>query len=137
MAQSKTASMAESEICAIERMTEGDVVAYVAQKGAKLPETLTAFVRSYRIAAHVANTAWKFMKEVEQGAPSQDTILELQKTLHLYSPANFKPIHFDSELACRSLEEAYNDLATLGVKDDILECVFSRIQVLRSRLGGG
>jgi hypothetical protein len=137
MSKSKTAYMPESGICALEQMTEGDVVAYVAQKGPKLPETIIALVRSYRIAATVANGAWKFMKEAEKNAVAPDTIMELQQALHLYSPENFKPMGFNVELACRSLEEAYNELALLGVKDEILECVFRRIVVLRQPSGDG
>lgn len=130
--------MPESEIQMLEQMTEAQVAAYIMREGtAKAGEQIVCLMRSYRIAAAVANAAWKVVKEGETGVYT-DSYVELTKALNLYSPGNFPPYASDLEFGCRMLEELYDHLSQWngeGMSTMVLmEQLFARIEEMRRML---
>lgn len=101
-----------------------------------------ALMRSYRIAANVACSAWKLVDEMERnsGVFSIDTLEELRARLRLFAPEapafrQPKPVR---EYACRLLEELYDALSpyndptyNTGI---MLEQLFRRIEEMRKEL---
>lgn len=131
--------MSEVDIRKFEQMDEAQIASVIFPLG--LAEGAAMFVslfRSYRIAATVANAAWKVSKEAEAGQISPQAWGEMQRALHLYSPGNFRPFAAELEYGCRLLEELYDHL-TQYADDNALACtmmdvLFRRITWMRSQL---
>ncbi len=133
--------MKESEIQALEKLDEAQMGAFIMQNGTqKSAEALVTVLRSYRIAAMVANSAWKVMQESQAGQITPESWAELQKRLNLYAPAHFPPYRSDLEFLCRSLEELYDWLSPhnhAGASTMIImERIFERIDSIRKVLYG-
>ena len=94
--------------------------------------------KNYRIAAKVANAAWRVMQESETSSGiKQESWLELRQALSLYSPGNFPPLRAELEAVCRALEETYDWLTEWAQPDFglvIMEKLFERILAMRVRL---
>jgi hypothetical protein len=133
--------MKEGEIQDLEKLDEAQMGAFIMQTGTqKSADKLVALLRSYRIAAMVANSAWKVMKESQSGQITPASWTELQQRLNLYSPGNFPPFRSDLEFLCRSLEELYDWLSPHnhegGSTMVIMEKLFERIDSIRKTLYG-
>lgn len=131
--------MPESEIQMLERMTEDQVAVYIMREGTqKAGENIVCLIRSYRIAAKVANVAWKLAQEAAAGSVSIETLTELNKTLNLYSPGNFPPYASDLEFGCRLLESLYDRLSAYngeGMSTMVLmEKLFEEVEQARAAL---
>jgi hypothetical protein len=133
--------MKEGEIRDLEKLDEAQMGAFIMQVGTqKSAEKIVTLLRSYRIAAMVANSAWQVMQESQAGQITPESWAELQKRLNLYAPAHFPPYRSDLEFLCRSLEELYDWLSPHnhegGSTMVIMEQLFSRIDSIRKVLYG-
>lgn len=138
---SRTTWMKEGEIRDLEKLDEAQMGAFIMQVGTqKSAEKIVTLLRSYRIAAMVANSAWQVMQESQAGQITPESWAELQKRLNLYAPAHFPPYRSDLEFLCRSLEELYDWLSPHnhegGSTMVIMEQLFSRIDSIRKVLYG-
>lgn len=131
MTRSKT-YLTEAEIQELSALSEEELGKWLlARTPAQLVSVLIRLLRSYRIAATVANSAWRFLDENAKGQPTASSFLELQRALHGYSPANYPLLGADRELLCRNLEEVYNRLSEAAPGGDVLEALFERITELQ------
>ena len=130
--------MSEREIRDLEGMSTTELWLWLDKKGPHRGESVMSLLRSYRIAATVANAAWKVVKEAEGGAITPESFQALQQTLNLYSPGNFLPFQSDLEFGCRMLEELYDHLARWATPQgntlQMLEALFERICEARTFL---
>lgn len=111
------------------------------QRGA---EQFVILLRSYRLAANVAVSAWKLVEELQTtGQIRPETFDELRQRLHLYAPAQqaFQPFRPVKEYTCRLLEELYDHLSTWDAPHFntgiMLEQLYKRIDDLRYDLASG
>jgi hypothetical protein len=109
------------------------------EEGAKY---FVQLMRSYRISANVAHSAWKLVDEMEKLGTmhNTETLEELKQRLRLFAPEApaFKQPKPVLEYGCRLLEELYDALSpyndpayNTGV---ILEQLFKRISAMRDEL---
>ncbi len=132
--------MPMSEVQQFEKMTSAQIGSLLGHLGTqKFSEQIESLARSLRIAATVANAAWKLIKEVDgTGTISYEISLELRKALNLYSPGNFQPYASDLEFGCRLLEELYDHLSKYTDHPNaaavMMEQLFERIQQMRAVL---
>lgn len=106
----KQTYLPEADIQNYEAMDYGHLSAHLGKLGiSKGADLFLALLRSYRIAAHVANAAWGLVKELEAGGPiTPETWLRIMRSLHDYSPGNFPPHPGDIEYCCHVLERLYD-----------------------------
>lgn len=91
-------------------------------------------VASFRIAARVANTAWKYIQAKQalaaqpDGSSSYDMYRaqsELQEALHEYSPENWPP---PKPTAHDVLVGVYDECAVAPTREEILEILYRAIE---------
>ena len=134
--------MPESEIQKYENMDEARMGALFFSEGVQRgAEYFVQLMRSYRIAANVAHSAWKLVEEMEKnGEPSIETWDELKLRLKLFAPnaPAFQPPRLTLEYGCRLVEELYDHLSawndgnfTTGI---LMEQLFKYIEQMRGRL---
>ena len=136
---SRKTFMPEAEIQDLERMTKDALMVLLSAKGPhKIAQLIDALLRSYRLAATVANVAWKLAKEAEHGAITPETFEALQAALADYSPGNFAPPRNTLEYACRVLEDLYDRLLATNTPahttTTMVECLFNYITELQTQL---
>jgi hypothetical protein len=99
-------------------------------------QLLMALLKSYRLAATVANAAWKVSQESAKGDITPESFRAMQDSLVAYAPANFPPARVDVDLAAQTLEGIYDEITEASSSGDItgpelLELLFTRIMSLR------
>ena len=123
----------EAGIRELEAMPEDELCKMLASRSTEqVAEIVVSLRKSYRIAAMVANVAWKIAKA--NGAVTMEVHDELNKTLSIYSPANFKPYPSDSVATCQELERLYDFLSTCPNTGVMMEHLFTRIEELQRRI---
>lgn len=142
MARGRKTYMAESEIQKYEHADEARIGSVFFSEGVQQgAQHFVRLMRSYRIAANVAHSAWKLVEEMEKnGEPTIETWDELKARLHLFAPEApaFRPPKPLAEFGCRFLEELYdylstwnNDNFTTGI---LMEQLFKKIEDARREL---
>lgn len=135
MAKARKTFLSESDIQKYEHMEEGLLVAAFADGLA-----VVQLLRSYRIAANVAHSAWKLVEEMKtRGEPSMETWDELEARLKMFAPnaAQFRASRLLLEYECRVLEELYDHLSAWidgGSTFVLMEQLFARIEKKRQEL---
>lgn len=90
-------------------------------------------LRSFSLAARVANAAWGFYEEwkttKERALNNEDSLAE---ALHGYSPDNFGVPSNKYEFAAQCFEQFYNEAAAKETKEEVEELLFEWTKKLRS-----
>jgi hypothetical protein len=128
MAKSKTVFMPEAEIQAYERLLEGELIA-----DEKLPREFERLLRSYRLAANVANTAWAVVKNLDEAPEWNDDldplVGKLREALSDYAPKHFPRV---TPQQVSALQEMYNELSQRSdVPPSFLDYFFDAIMGLQ------
>jgi len=137
---SKKTYLEESAIQEFERMDPAKIAVSFVEQPMRGFERFMSLLRSYRISANVAATAWKLLEEIQAGQVRAETIEELRQRLHLFAPEvrAFQPPQPWQEYACRVLEEAYDYLSQWddpNVSSKLFfDQLFLRITALRGQL---
>lgn len=137
----KRAYMEERDIQQYEHMDESQMGSVFFSEGVQVgAQHFVRLMRSYRISANVASSAWKLVSEIERGEMNETTFNELKARLHLFAPEApaFRPPQPMLEYACRLCEELYDALSpyndpvyNTGI---LMEQLFKRIIALRDEL---
>lgn len=131
------AALSEKEIQNLEGMS---AVAFTDHLSAipheRLQEKFAALLQTYRIAARVANAAWRFNKACED--PYGETLepsAEMYRTLAVYSPQNWLPPVRDVDLLIETLEDIYTeiDVASDGNEEKALTIISEKLYTLRQQ----
>jgi hypothetical protein len=141
MAEKKRVYMAEAEIQQHEHKDAAQLGSVFFVEGVQTAANhFVRLLRSYRIAANVAHSAWKLVAEIEQGTMNDETFEELKARLRLFAPEapSFKQPKPVLEYGCRLLEEVYDHLSrwndpvyNTGI---MLEQLFKKIEEMRHDL---
>lgn len=92
-------------------------------------------LRSFSIAARVANSAWGFYKEWKTGSDGILTEEErMAEALHDYSPDNFGVPAGKFEFAAQCFEDFYNEATTKQTKEEVEELLFEWTKKLRAQI---
>lgn len=131
--------MPEGKIQELEKYNSAQMSSMIGTIGLqKTSELFITLLRSYRVAASVANAAWRVTKDAEAGQITGESWQLLQKTLHLYSPGNFRPFKSDLEFYCCKLEELYDYLSQWNNTETstmvIMEQLYEKIREMRGVL---
>lgn len=139
-------------------MPESDIQEYEMMDAGRLGDTffssgpaaagidLIRLLRSYRIAANVAHSAWRMLDEMDRrsdGAPiaTREAVEELRARLKLFAPQvpAFWPPKAAHEYGCRMLEELYDWLLAVEVHHpgELMERAFQFIEHHRHALRSG
>ncbi len=143
MTKGRRTYMPEKDIQKYENMDEAHLGSIFFSEGvARGAEYFVQLMRSYRIAANVAHSAWKLVDEMEKndGVPSLETWEELRARIKLFAPnaPGFRAPQPLAEYGCRLLEELYDHLSTWNEEsfttNILMEQLFKRIEQMRREL---
>ncbi len=87
-------------------------------------------VNSFKIAARVANAAWRTIKKLDATGVERslhgyrEAEQELRAALHDYSPGNWPPAPSQREYAARRLEELYEVASNALTREAVLEKIY-------------
>lgn len=128
--------MPEAEIQKLEASSSSGIAAWIMQEGThKSAEKFMGLLRSYRIAAHVANACWALVDDLRAGSGIQPATWERVITaLHDYAPNNFPPHAGHVEYAMNVLEALYDRASKAPTREAAVEEIFQWAQELRKSL---
>lgn len=113
----------ERAIQAMEGSRPEDLEAYLLSLShEKLVDLFVQLLKSYRLAARVANAAWKFLGVLQTGEPEDDAYQALLGALSKYSPANFSPDASVREV----LQDLYDRAHFEATKEGVIELIYAR-----------
>jgi hypothetical protein len=95
----------------------------------QLPKFFIRLLRSYRLAARVANAAWRYI-EACQSEPlnvelRQCLIDDMASALSDYAPASFKQPPMESVHIFETVAKLYDQANELGTREEILELLYN------------
>jgi len=118
--------LAEKEIQELEKLDATGIHSVFFQLGvARGADLFRVMLTSYRLAARVANAAWKLvdvMKQTSSAGPEHWA--PLQKALADYAPSYFAPHTSDYEFAAKCFEQFYEQACTKPTREEVEELIF-------------
>lgn len=129
MSESKKAYMEEKEIQAFEAMGESRLFDHLKDHMTpEYAEKFTKLLRSYRMAARVANAAWRYIEIAEREPNNQGAlqccIEDLQSALSDYAPQRVKQPLMELLHVKEILIWLYNSIPEVGTNAEAKEIVY-------------
>jgi len=131
----KKSHLTHEEIIAYQELSSAEVSSVFfklgVQRGAQLFWTM---LQSYMIVTRVANAAWAFLKQFDDGDPRSvgEAVKALRSALHDYAPQHFSPHVADLEFAADCFEQFYDEAAKTSSREEMEELVFKWTERLRN-----
>lgn len=124
-------------------MATDELAKFIAQVGtSKAAHLFSECLRSFRIAAHAANAAWKLFDLYTSGIKHNRAEVvtptawdELKEALAVYAPDSIPASRATREYSYRVLEETYNYLSYYEKEPGhvVLDQLFQRIEAMRQQ----
>jgi hypothetical protein len=131
----KVTHLTEKTIQELEAQGEALASTLATAKPGEVVTLVQGLLRSYRMAANVANAAWRMHDENAKEGCSAETFLNLERALECYAPGHFTLFEVDREMLCRQLELLYDDLVHRALnREEVLEEIYTHIFGLQHRL---